>query len=1129
MTDTNQLLREYAQRGSESAFQKLVACYLDLVYSVALRRAGADVHLAQDIAQSVFTDLARKARTLPPDVQLGGWLHRHTCFVASTAMRAERRRWARERQEVEMNTLNAVTQNAADDLGPVLDEAIDQLEATDREAILLRFFERRDLREVGVALGISEDAAQKRVSRAVDKLRERMTASGVATTTTALGAALVTSAVSAAPAGLVSTISGAALATAGVSTGIVAGLLKALLSTKVQVALAAALVSVGMVALVLVSRQTAGDASKEMAVNLPGTSSTVSVSNPSLQAGVPIPASTPAHLTNGSVLHLEIVAADSGKPIPSVAVYAVVQQIGGNRFLPWSVRPIAANQLTANRMGCCDVSYPSNAPMLDVALRTDGFANTRLSWRPDLGEVIPTNYLVRMVRAVLISGRVLDPDGNPVAGADVMWGGQPDPAKVRLPQYHEIGFGGLSITGVPSGSDLDLGGICPKTDQNGCWEVNRIAADVLPRCIGYAQHPDYVQSDCVSVGREPVAANELRNGTHVFRLKRAVTAVGRVVDSSGTPIAEAKVTVGNRWNGTRRTGVTRSDGTFVIAGCVPGKQLVTAEAEGYAATTLEADFAWESEPVRIMLQRGKTLLLRVVDRAGRPARGAYAHLKAVVDPRQTTPIQADFMAGADAEGRIVWTNAPDAELSFNIAASRCMSVRGAKFHPDGEEHMVTLRPELTVQGLVKDQSTGELLPLFRLATGWQGGSATDGRFSTHWDNLEWPWSDFANGRYRQVFCEPPISDEQARGYVFRIEADGYAPFVSRTIAADEGDVELDVTMRPISSVLVTLYDPDGQLAGDTDVGLVPHGAHLLLRRTGLSREPDSAVGVVLLRTDVKGEFTLSDEEAIDRVVAVSADGYAEATPTALHVNPVMHLQPWGRLEVTCLAGDAPAAGREYQLDFSGGAFDVVAFGPKPQVTTDAQGRFSVAQMPPGQHLLTRCQRDRFLFFENWSPGDKVAFEIRPAETTSVTLGSENLSVSARLLWPAGIHRQPQWCMIARLQTPMPKPPPEDGTNDSSRAAFLQSAEYLAAAKDRREYAMVWKDTETLFAQDVQPGNYEFEILFGEIVTNQTAAHLSMTIKRCVQATVPVTVPVDASNRVFDAGWIELKPAPPQAP
>ncbi len=206
MTDTNQLLREYAQRGSESAFRKLVACYLDLVYSVALRRAGGDFHLAQDIAQTVFTDLARKARSLPPDVRLGGWLHRHTCFVASTIMRSERRRWARERQAVEMNSLNGAIQNAADDLGPVLDEAIDRLDASDREAIVLRFFERRDLREVGVALGISEDAVQKRVSRAVDKLREQMTASGVATTTTALGAALVTSAVSAAPAGLVSTI-----------------------------------------------------------------------------------------------------------------------------------------------------------------------------------------------------------------------------------------------------------------------------------------------------------------------------------------------------------------------------------------------------------------------------------------------------------------------------------------------------------------------------------------------------------------------------------------------------------------------------------------------------------------------------------------------------------------------------------------------------------------------------------------------------------------------------------------------------------------------------------------------------------------------------------------------------------
>src|SRR5258705_1839936 len=98
MTDGQQLLAEYVDSGSEAAFRELVARYVDLVYSAAVRLVNGDTHLAEDITQTVFVDLARMARSLSRDVMLGGWLHRHTCFVASKTLRGERRRRERERQ-----------------------------------------------------------------------------------------------------------------------------------------------------------------------------------------------------------------------------------------------------------------------------------------------------------------------------------------------------------------------------------------------------------------------------------------------------------------------------------------------------------------------------------------------------------------------------------------------------------------------------------------------------------------------------------------------------------------------------------------------------------------------------------------------------------------------------------------------------------------------------------------------------------------------------------------------------------------------------------------------------------------------------------------------------------------------
>src|SRR5262245_51177150 len=104
MFDCRQLLSEYAQTGSETAFRELTSRYIDLVYSTAFRLVDGDAHRAEDIAQTVFADLARRAASLTNNVLLGGWLHRHTCYVAANAIRRERRRQAREREAAEMNS-----------------------------------------------------------------------------------------------------------------------------------------------------------------------------------------------------------------------------------------------------------------------------------------------------------------------------------------------------------------------------------------------------------------------------------------------------------------------------------------------------------------------------------------------------------------------------------------------------------------------------------------------------------------------------------------------------------------------------------------------------------------------------------------------------------------------------------------------------------------------------------------------------------------------------------------------------------------------------------------------------------------------------------------------------------------
>src|SRR6266550_441044 len=246
MTDSQKLLAEYVRTGSEAAFRELVTRYIDLVYSTALRLVEGDAHRAEDVAQVVFVDLARAARTVSSEVMLGGWLHRHTCFVAAKTMRGERRRQSRERQAAEMNANEDHSAANLARVAPMLDDAINQLGSEDRAAILLRFFEQRDFRSVGEALGSNEEAARKRVDRALEKLESLLKRRGVAFSATALGATLATQAVTAAPVGLAISISGAALASATTGGGTALTFLKIMSMTKLKVGIISAVVIVGI-------------------------------------------------------------------------------------------------------------------------------------------------------------------------------------------------------------------------------------------------------------------------------------------------------------------------------------------------------------------------------------------------------------------------------------------------------------------------------------------------------------------------------------------------------------------------------------------------------------------------------------------------------------------------------------------------------------------------------------------------------------------------------------------------------------------------------------------------------------------------------------------------------------------
>jgi len=211
-TDDMELVGEYARHRSEEAFATLVSRHVNLVYSVALRQLG-DANLAEEVTQAAFIILARKAASLGPKTILSAWLCRTAQFAAADASRAQRRRQGRE-QEIYMQSLLNQSQSESSpwsDIAPLLDTAMAALGQKDHSAVVLRFFEGKDLKQVGAAMGISENAAKTRVSRAVEKLRKFFVGRGIHVSAAVIAGAVTANSMQAAPSGLAQSVTVAAV------------------------------------------------------------------------------------------------------------------------------------------------------------------------------------------------------------------------------------------------------------------------------------------------------------------------------------------------------------------------------------------------------------------------------------------------------------------------------------------------------------------------------------------------------------------------------------------------------------------------------------------------------------------------------------------------------------------------------------------------------------------------------------------------------------------------------------------------------------------------------------------------------------------------------------------------------
>lgn len=1105
-TENSDLLRRYVADRSESAFATLVERHLDLVYSAALRQVSGDTHAAQDVTQAVFCDLARQAPRLTRHPSLTGWLYTSTRYLAAKARRTEQRRRAREQQAHAMNQL-LQTENpdpAWQELRPVLDDAMHELNAADREAVLLRYFEKRPLAEIGARLGLTENAARMRVERAVDKLRAVLAKRGVTSTAAALAASLAQHTVSAAPTGLAAQVTRAALTVGAAGGGFLASV-QSFLAAKAPVLVGGSAVAVVAVGIWFAALRTppdnspasAGPASPAVAASAVGTATVEVGTEPVIDGETAV--------AGGDQLLLDIVTADSGKPVPNARI----------EYWLWGSKELAHKSLWADRFGKCVVPAQRGSTFrLVLVSQRDGFADTRLDWRPDRGETIPDRYTLRVARSVPIGGWVVDADGQPLAGAEVGFNNQTDSAKETRPQSDSFVWPFWTTA---------------TTDAEGRWRIDRIAEATLQTILGRASHPEHVRSELVS-GGNPEALRQLREGRYVFRLGRAVTVRGLVVDTAEQPVPGAKVIVGIMDEDNSRKTTTQADGTFQVAGCKSGRSLLSAEAPGFAPTTREVELTADSEPFRLTLAAGRVLRLRVVDSRGFPVPQANVWLNAArpflgpdARPGESLPVQTEFRRQTDANGQVEWDTAPDRDLYFDIVASGYMRANDVKVHPDDMEHEVVLKPALTILGTVLDAASGEPVRRFRIVTGWPTPNLATGATNANWSTIDRFWLSFEGGRFRHVFEESVLGGVENPAFVFKFEAEGYAPFVTRVVNADEGEAQFDVRLRAAAATDVTVLLPDGQPAVKADIGLVSPGAGLVLISGGLSHINLQYVGS-LLTTDGQGQFRLPPDDAVARVIAAHTGGFAETTPAVLAAEPVIRLQAWGRLEGTYLSRGQPAAGQVLRLRYGLEDLHMVELDPSVfQVTTDRDGHFVFPQVPPGWHQLERGVEVSGSLAEVegkvWTTHLLDDVEILPGNTTTVTIGGTGYTVRARLQWPADLPRAANWHVAGIVRTPVPLAPTETRNNPQALAAWRNRPEIRIAFANQRFFPLAEKTDGTWVAEDVLAGSYVLYV--GAIGPGETAGQF----KERARAEVPVMVPADPPSGVLDLGEILMVPTP----
>ena len=950
-------------RRGEVAFEALVARHGPLVWGVC-RRTLMDPTDADDAFQATFLVLARRAGSVRVGDSLGRWLYGVSRRVAAKAQARRERLRRRERSATALDRATIPPDDPArTEVLAALDDAVARLAEPFRSAVVLCDLGGLTHEAAAIELGCPVGTVKSRLARGRDRLRTHLARHGFRPDDAPFGLPLLRPPVP-------PTLLGAAGRLAGSHRAVaLAADLRRLapLTQGVDRMLIASTASKWLVGLALGLGFTASGLTWALGQTPPTPPPVIPPTSPPPPVAPPTAPKPPAQ-PNPAATEITVEARDptTDAPVAGVVVHLETKPVG------------QVEQATTDAAGTVRFQVRSPRQLETMSLGTgtaSGFVPLAVpKWFDGSGPTlqIRTRFVFRVERGVAIGGRVVDPAGQPVAGASVV---------IKIAKKYP---------GANQYIDIDDPVV---TDADGRWSMAHSPSQ--PDSIRIAAFHPLHRTDASSYQVEEVKdLAALTAGTMVTTLpERGTPLEGIVVNPTGQPVANAEVTLGGGYGYGNSIPPIRTDaaGRFQF-GIKPGtKANLVATHPGFGPAGVKAEVGTAPQRVTLTLPPAATLNGQVVNPSGKPlarARVTLTWQPDKLDPTNYRAMPVGLEIQTDADGRFAWPEAPPGAVQAEVYASGYTQRQGVAL-TTGAANVITLARPTKVRGTIVDAATGQPIPDFRLTPGavWNLGE----RLIWQRDDL-FPVTRTGPGTF-EITSEMSIN-----ALALRIGSDDHCTETSPTIPMD--GASHDVTLRLTRGEPIVgrvLWSDGSPVVGMTVYLDHPDDSHRMADGAISSSEAGRMTHVPVA---ADGSFRLPPQRAPFSLIVLGDAGVALLPVSQFRSGQTVTVQPWASVSGVCKLAEAPGEGFYLARDQRDPSRSAAAGYPTEEqiwVKVDPSGRFTIPRLTPGRHVLGRWvnnNADRRQWFQALA-----VVHLKPGEAATLDISITGRPVTGQLRLP----------------------------------------------------------------------------------------------------------------------------------